>query len=121
MGDTIETLLPDLESATEESQALVIGRTINFALQSGWISQEQYDRAWRLIEAGGYIDAALTLVPDEWYWFVDNQFKGSPAQAGMCVPNKDETLVSGEAETPVLALCIAALKARSEQLTAEDV
>lgn len=50
------------------------------------------------------IGAALTLVPEGWYWNVDSSGTASVADIG-----KDYRV---QAETPTLALCIAALKAR---------
>lgn len=62
------------------------------------------------------IDAALTLVPENWDWSV------SPSEA--CVSSKDgRFLASGDREfyarhaVPAIALCIAVLRARSSEPT----
>ena len=59
------------------------------------------------------IDAALTLVPEDWSWSVDDY-------QGTCKAHLDK-LADGKAAifdcfcaTPALALCIAALKAREQ-------
>ncbi len=60
------------------------------------------------------IDAALTLVPEGWFWIADNNpMTGGYARLN-AVPDIGETMkeVAGDARTPALALCIAALKAR---------
>lgn len=66
------------------------------------------------------IDAALTLVPEGWHWEVSDSPKEFPARAGVSpVAPVDEWVCSdtggqdASAATPAIALCIAALKARS--------
>ena len=56
----------------------------------------------------GSIDAAMTLVEDDWEWKLDNDTSGE------CAPFKFEMglHIYGEAPTPALAICIAAIKAK---------
>ena len=57
------------------------------------------------------LDAAMTLVPDGWTLFhLDGPFNNGPCHA--TVANGD--FAEGEAETPALALCAAALRAGGE-------
>lgn len=60
------------------------------------------------------LDAALTLVPEGWRFSVDNAFGNGGAVCGAIVNNtvfaKNAQL--GDAATPALALCAAALRAR---------
>lgn len=63
------------------------------------------------------LDAALTLVPEEWTaWELRSRanktrFVAEVAKLGHV---HDETTVSGWGDTPAIALCIAALKARGD-------
>lgn len=77
--------------------------------------KEPWFRFSRLVDAEAWTDAALTLVPEGLFWHVacgkvrpDEPLGG----AQVVVPNSDEVIGEGEAITPALALCIAALKAR---------
>lgn len=65
------------------------------------------------------LDAAVTLVPDQWAWFVE--WIGAPFTEGMArlwIPgqrtlNLATEQVHVEAKTPALAICAAALRARA--------
>ena len=69
------------------------------------------------------IDAALTLVPDGWYWRCGKttSFQAwavvNRTHPDHCEPNKDEFFANRDhwkpIWTPVLALCAAALRARA--------
>lgn len=62
------------------------------------------------------IDAALTLVPEGWQWNIDNGIHCEDAAHAWLGNNSPQEIVpgtSGDAATPALALCIAALKART--------
>jgi len=56
------------------------------------------------------LDAALTLVPDDWHWYVGTNEEGPDAI--IWYPGDYRLAVKATASTPALALCIAALKAR---------
>lgn len=59
------------------------------------------------------IDAALTLVPDEFDWYVSSEFHGTKWFA--TVTSKDRLhhfVARGVLSSPAIALCIAALNAR---------
>lgn len=59
------------------------------------------------------LDAALTLVPEGMYWFVDSDFRTSSPQAGVSRMDDEEYIFGAKASTPALALSAAGLKARA--------
>lgn len=59
------------------------------------------------------LDAALTLVPEGWTWDVDATAPECGVDWTLHPQGLEEFAVTGTAPTPALALCIAALKARS--------
>lgn len=63
----------------------------------------------------GSIDAALTLVPEGWFWNVDNNPEAGGYARMTDVPDIGEMMkdVRAVGRTPALALCIAALRARA--------
>lgn len=80
------------------------------AKNNGWIGHNNI-KEWT-----ASLDAALTLVPEGYRWLVGNAWKD---KHGDC-PAMASVVVAGDyggrptsAATPALALCIAALKARS--------
>ena len=74
---------------------------------------EANQRFARLLNAGAYLNAALTLVPEGYDWSLDN-FDGDQGKphAWVC---KDGPFYNATAATPALALCAAALKAHIER------
>lgn len=61
------------------------------------------------------IDAALTLVPEGWLWQVEWIGHQTRKRVGNCILwQPHEPALSGQAATPALAICIAALRARGE-------
>jgi len=84
-----------------------------------WYSAEN-QRLARLLNGGGFIDAALTLVPDDAFWRLGHDGDGadpSEFKAQIIVPKLGGVDMRGQsvAATPALALCAAALKARKAQ------
>lgn len=65
-----------------------------------------------LIEAGGYTDAALTLAPDKWEWAIDNCMASNFGEIvyRVCFGER----INIEHPYLAIAICIAALKARSQ-------
>jgi len=59
------------------------------------------------------LDAAITLVPEGFEWMADN-FDGPPGRRCSANVMRKEIDARGEAATPALALCAAALKARAQ-------
>jgi hypothetical protein len=67
------------------------------------------------------IDAALTLVPEGWYWSINTSATADAAAAscffasvrGRAAKGRDPEGFCRHGATPALALCVAALKARS--------
>ena len=58
------------------------------------------------------LDAALTLVPDGWRWAVSTTNDDPPCAFGHS-PDKSFWIEDTPAETPALALCVFALRARA--------
>lgn len=82
---------------------------------------EQYEPSERLPEYTGSIDAALTLVPEGYTWIAGDGgiMAGEPndLRYGAIVftePGPEQEAASGS--NPAIALCIAALKARTAAL-----
>lgn len=79
---------------------------------AGAVAGVNYDpQLWLLRNEGfsGSLDAALTLVPEGWRWFVN-------WKCARCWTVVDDRVVEVEdatAATPALALCAAALRARA--------
>lgn len=59
------------------------------------------------------LDAALTLVPEGWVWSVHKYSGAPPACEGDVARDMHSLTTNAAGHTPALALCIAALKARS--------
>ena len=65
------------------------------------------EQAWRYT---GSIDAAMTLVPDDWFWVLMMDGEGDGYQAAVSwIDTKHLAFSAGK--LPAIALCIAALKA----------
>jgi|TARA_R100000501_G_C2620038_1_gene113312 hypothetical protein len=71
-------------------------------------------KAWRrfedLVNAGAFLDAAMTLVPEGWNWLV-----GTDAGVGFqsaLLRHGEEAPIEAIAATPALALCAAAIRAQ---------
>ena len=121
-------LIKDLEQATGPSRELddrigtAIGLYIERLSDGTLLYQRKDHKMWPEVpHYTASLDAALTLVPEGWAWFVQHIGKpfttGSarlwiPAQWTQGIPK--EQFVN-EAATPALALCIAALRAREAQ------
>ena len=60
------------------------------------------------------IDAALTLVPEGWNWAVFGRLDWPNQNAQVWHPQREASTNNGDAPTPALALCIAALRAGGE-------
>jgi hypothetical protein len=130
----VEKLIERLEQATAEQQRELLEAAFvaihgepteatrpNVA--SAWLDR------WRpflaLLDAGGFLDAAMSLVPEGWRWmagqrefphcraYVEN---GELAFRGFGLrPNPARQWFEVTAATPALALCAAALRARKAQ------
>lgn len=128
---THERLIAALEAATEGSREL----DAEVAVACGWRSKlgddgrsywkrDDYD-SWLAISDGGpdfypttSIDDALTLVPEGCIWKVFSDYPGDAYFADLekWVPGHEGTehwRTDGACSSPALALCIAALKART--------
>lgn len=74
---------------------------------TAWIAHAPWRHEWPVPHFTASIDAALTLVPESFYWEVHQD-----GCAFVRIPNTDEDVDAWRAATPAIALCIAALKAR---------
>ncbi|KKM77689.1 hypothetical protein LCGC14_1367410 [marine sediment metagenome] len=104
-------IIAKLEAATEAEQGNVILEAIDYARKQGWISAKAREDARLFVGVGAFLDAALILVPDGW----DVEIKQSRHRKGwraLLWSGGYGTGKFGDAPTPALALCIAALKAR---------
>lgn len=88
----------------------------------GWKGETAWDAVAGEVGARRYttsLDAAVTLVPEGWAWFVE--WIGTPFREGtarLWIPSQRTKGLHSEqetsaAETPALALCAAALRARA--------
>ncbi len=80
------------------------------------LTREQYIAAWAP-DFTGSVDAALTLVPEEWTaWELSSKANKTQFRAELSrlvgLNSENEDFEDGWSATPALALCIAALKAR---------
>lgn len=97
-------LLTRLEQATEGSEELDV------AIGREWYGYGPEDPLWHMMPFSRSLDAALTLVPDDaYYWCVRTEELGHSAHI---TAHLSATTKSGVVATPALALCIAALRAR---------
>ena len=113
---TLEELIARLEAATGPSRKL--DATIDIAVNGGTAADlayvlEDVERTLRPHRYTASIDAAMTLVPDDACWTVS-----VPRQPDMSGKRYWASLRSNHpgarGSTPAIALCIAALKARSQ-------
>lgn len=125
----MNALIAELENAAEGSEKL--DAQILAVLVGGFVEQSPFNGRWcvyahdregiqRLWSPGredtfrqhaGYttsLDAALTLVPEGLCWEVES----GPKTGGVAVVGTVHGPMEGIGPTPVLALCIAALRAR---------
>lgn len=59
------------------------------------------------------LDAAITLVPERWHWSVYDTNGVDKAAAQLEPPEYSFCPINGEAKTPALSFCAAALRARA--------
>lgn len=117
----LDDLIARLEAATEGSDEL--DREIATACGIAWSPDEDgnfggYNILPRRCKFSRSLDAALTLVPEGWEWFIGGAtFKHTDGSGEAQLfgheseERKDEAYLI-VAKAPALALCIAALKAR---------
>lgn len=78
----------------------------------------RHERQWAfygLLEAKGYIDAAMLLVPEGWGWrlWVPNSDSAEPPRVTIWSNGRAYAPTDSTAATPALALTAAALRARA--------
>lgn len=113
----MEALIQRVEAAEEAVQAPWLKRAIDAAWKARWITDAVWRRADELLQAGAYLDAAVSLVPSgcEWQVHSANAFGG--AMAGLFLNgrrNGERAHWARDCATPALALTAAALRALLE-------
>ena len=108
--DDLTALIARVEAATVAEQSDVLAAALMAARKAGWFAAKQYSSALRMLAAGAYESAALTLVPGGWLWEVRDD-----GVAWVTSPDKGGSW-PGTAATPALALTAAALPARLAQM-----
>ena len=117
----LKSLIAELEQASEAQQEPLLLETMKLAYGRGWITEEVFERMQQWIALGAYESAALTLVERGWIWGIESSFTNDgDAWVTTRLINSFEDVDEGAefteykavAETPALAFCIAALKAR---------
>lgn len=112
----LDTLIRDLEEATEGSRELDTAVT-NWMWREKWGKKLPKDLSIEPYTTS--LDAALTLVPEGWKWEIANHAgddDGPRAALWWGIPaehNDEIKQIGAHGNTPALALCIAALKARN--------
>ena len=126
----MKDLIAKLEAATEGSRELdadiyeAIGCEVVRARKSrrglNWCYRGHFPHGWLAIRwekmnhLTTSIDAALTLVPEGMFWSIDSS--GSAYICQLDSGGQRGSVRVGDGESPALALCIAALKARQNDL-----
>lgn len=105
---TLPELIAALEAATEPSREIDNEVDI-LAYEMGWRAERiMIPDTTPLYTAS--LDAALSLMPDGAEWFRE---RGANGSMSMVVDGPSRWAEAGQGATPALALCIAALKART--------
>lgn len=116
---TLEQLTAQLEAATGDAP-LLFRMALDLAHMEGWITDLQWSTANLQIIHGAYIDAALTLVPEDVDWLVRTGIRRNFRDGAYAHIMRGEVNAQGQSigegwhPTPAIALCIAALKARED-------
>ena len=120
----MKDLIAKLEAAPEAEQEGLILEALQLAYSHSWITHYMFMRARRWALLGAYLSAAVVLVPEGWWWSINQS--GGPMKGGQndLSPIYTTTLfrprleVRGTQGTPALAVAIAAMKTRDETETA---
>jgi len=105
-------LIARLEAAAADEQQNLVLECLNLAYKHQWLPMRAYAVAVSWCMTGAYESAALTLVPEGYEWTI-----GLVNTRGFCSLGPEGTFTTTaevDAATPALAICAAALKARSE-------
>lgn len=119
---TLDKLILALQRAEGPSRAL----DEEIALACGWTRKPDHSCSWLWMRPDGQgwyrdsdtppwftssIDAALTLVPEGFWWEVTSPF-GEVRRARASIYTKSNCVGYARHKTPAIAICIAALEAR---------
>lgn len=105
---TREELIAALEKA--EAGSYELSREVD-----GWLFREHHEE-WKKASSMAYtqsVDAALTLVPEGWRIYMERKPTEPPQPWFVTVRPHAKDGWDSVADSPALALCIAALKARA--------
>ena len=120
--DRIDTLIREVEGASVSAERGVILDALTYAHASKWIDAATFHRAQKMLRVGAFLSAVLPLMPEGYaieklmIWPgqpSDVMLLGTHFQNGEYWHTGKDGRWKAEAATPALALCIAALKARS--------
>ena len=103
-------LLAELKSGRTEDERRLIKAVLQHARQQGWLSDQQYFVAVRMLEVGAAVDAALTLVPEGNHLELTGQVGTSGWGTRITTGALNERL--GLGATLGLSLCTAATEVR---------
>lgn len=106
----VDTLIRDLEEAPVGKERAAILDALTYAHASKWIDTAAFHRAQKMLHVGAFLSAALTLLPEGWWWSLETFSDGCYARVA---ETSKQLHCLGTQKPPALALCIAALKARS--------
>jgi hypothetical protein len=119
---TDKELIAALEAAEGPDRALdaaiaVAAKAVPYDFEPAFMTAEWRaiydDRHWRAPDFTASIDAALTLVPEGAFWSITMRGVKRGGFHACCALRDHNGLEWHEGTTPAIALCIAALKARS--------
>lgn len=106
-------LIHRIEEAGAEQEAALVHEAVVLAHGKGWITDDQLKTAGTFWHVGAYLQAALILLPEGLWWVLNSGVQSGAALAKISAGKTWDTH-DGNAATPALAVCVAALKARKE-------
>lgn len=109
------SLLSRLESATED-EGYLIKRVVRHAWTQGWIDRETHDTALHWAAVGAFLSAAVSLVPEGWYWEIKQHSDGAYVEIADSSLRMNK--FKGSQRPAALALCIAIIKANEAEKAA---
>lgn len=110
----LTSLIKRCEDATATNQHIVLEEAIKYADRRKWINRETALQALAWIEAGAFIDAALTLVPEGMEFDITNIYGAARVAMGLNAGEEGPWYADRADGNLALTICIAALRTRSE-------
>ena len=116
----MKTLITKLEAAPEDEQEQLIQDALQYAFEHDWITATVFVLAKEWLRMGAFLCAALVLVPEGWWWRMNQSGGPMRGEQNDLSPIYTTTLfrprleVRGTHGTPALAFTIAAMKAHMQ-------